>query len=219
VPARAAAACAEPLLVVEHVQRHYPGPRQGSGAARPSTAVRGVSFTLHRGESLGLVGESGCGKSTLTRAILGLDPVQGGDIRLFGTSIVPQMPAPPGRAYRSCSRTPTAAFDPRWRVDRIIAEPFHLLPDPPRGEDRRARVADALRAVHLSPDDMDKYPHEFSGGQRQRIAIARALITRPKILILDEAVSALDVSVRARILDLLAELQAAIGPLLSLHLA
>ncbi|PWK60846.1 ABC transporter ATP-binding protein [Roseicyclus mahoneyensis] len=211
VPARSPLHVPEPLLEVERVHRHYPGPRQGLRRGPQIEAVRGVSFTLHRGESLGLVGESGCGKSTLTRAILGLDPVQSGDIRIFGRSIVPHMPAGLRAGIQVVFQDPYGSFDPRWRVDRIISEPFHLLSDPPRGENRRARVADALTAVHLSPDDMDKYPHEFSGGQRQRIAIARALITRPKIIVLDEAVSALDVSVRARILDLLAELQAELG--------
>jgi peptide/nickel transport system ATP-binding protein len=210
-PDRHALGAPEPLLAVENVLRTYPGPRRGFRRGPPVEAVKGVSFELRKGESLGLVGESGCGKSTLTRAILGLDPIQGGDIRLFGRSIVPVM-APALRAgIQVVFQDPYGSFNPRWRVDRLVAEPFHLLPDAPRGEDRRARVADALRAVRLSPDDMDKYPHEFSGGQRQRIAIARALITRPRILVLDEAVSALDVSVRARILDLLAELQGEFG--------
>jgi peptide/nickel transport system ATP-binding protein len=106
---------------------------------------------------------------------------------------------------------PYGSFNPRWRVERLVAEPFHLLDAPPRGSERRDRVAEALAAVHLPVDAIDKYPHEFSGGQRQRIAIARALITRPRIIVLDEAVSALDVSVRARILDLLAELQDGYG--------
>jgi peptide/nickel transport system ATP-binding protein len=210
-PSRHAQPAPEPLLEVENVLRSYPGPRQGFRRAPPVAAVRGVSFTLNKGESLGLVGESGCGKSTLTRAILGLDPVQGGDIRLFGKSIVPQMPQSLRAGIQVVFQDPYGSFNPRWRVERLVAEPFHLLPDAPRGADRRARVAEALGAVHLSPEDMDKYPHEFSGGQRQRIAIARALITRPRILVLDEAVSALDVSVRARILDLLAELQGAFG--------
>jgi peptide/nickel transport system ATP-binding protein len=210
-PDRHAQPAPEPLLAVENVVRSYPGPRRGFHRGPPVAAVREVSFTLNKGESLGLVGESGCGKSTLTRAILGLDPVQGGDIRLFGQSIVPQMPQALRAGIQVVFQDPYGSFNPRWRVERLVAEPFHLLPDPPRGADRRARVAEALRAVRLLPDDMKKYPHEFSGGQRQRIAIARALITRPKILVLDEAVSALDVSVRARILDLLAELQGAFG--------
>ncbi|MBF9058365.1 dipeptide ABC transporter ATP-binding protein [Rhodobacterales bacterium HKCCSP123] len=210
-PERTAIGALQPLLAVETVVRSYPGQRQGFRRGPPVEAVKGVSFELHKGESLGLVGESGCGKSTLTRAILGLDPVQGGDIRLFGRSIVPVMPPDLRPGIQVVFQDPYGSFNPRWRVDRLVAEPFHLLPDAPTGDDRRARVAEALRAVHLSPDDMAKYPHEFSGGQRQRIAIARALITRPRILVLDEAVSALDVSVRARILDLLAELQGEFG--------
>lgn len=210
-PDRAAEPKPDPLLQVRDVIRTYPGRREGFRRGPPITAVNGVSFDLHEGESLGLVGESGCGKSTLTRAILGLDAVQGGDIRLFGQSIVPKMPRALRAGIQVVFQDPYGSFNPRWRVDRLIAEPFHLLDTPPTGSERRDRVAEALTAVHLSPDDMDKYPHEFSGGQRQRIAIARALITRPRIIVLDEAVSALDVSVRARILDLLADLQDEFG--------
>ena len=106
---------------------------------------------------------------------------------------------------------PYGSFNPRHRVARLVAEPFHLLDDPPRGQGRRDAVATALRDVGLEPADAEKYIHEFSGGQRQRIAIARALIIRPKLIILDEAVSALDVQVRAQILDLLADLMARYG--------
>ncbi|MFW5881536.1 MAG: ABC transporter ATP-binding protein [Roseicyclus sp.] len=207
VPERARTPRGPRLLEVERVTRTYPGRRTGLRRGPPIEAVSDVSFHLAEGESLGLVGESGSGKSTLGRAILGLDPVQGGDIRLFGTSIVPRMPRALRPGIQVVFQDPYGSFNPRWRVERLVAEPFHLLPAPPGGAERRERVAEALRAVHLSPDDMTKFPHEFSGGQRQRIAIARAVITRPRIVVLDEAVSALDVSVRARILDLLAELQ------------
>jgi peptide/nickel transport system ATP-binding protein len=171
-------------------------------------AVDGVSFALRRGECLGLVGESGCGKSTLSRALLGLEEVQAGAIRLMGR--------PGGMAMTRADRArlsvvfqdPYGSFDPRWRVARLVAEPFHLTGRP---RDWRDRVAAALEEVGLGEADMEKYPHEFSGGQRQRIAIARALVTRPEVVILDEAVSALDVRVRAQVLGLLRDLQDRLG--------
>lgn len=196
------------ILWLEDVHRQYPGPRNGFTRGAPIKAVNGVSFALQRGESLGLVGESGCGKSTLTRAILGLDPVTSGTITLNDHSVSTHMPRALRADVQVVFQDPYGSFNPRWRVDRIITEPFHLLDTPPP---RDAAIAQALEAVRLSPDDAQKYPHEFSGGQRQRIAIARALITRPKLLVLDEAVSALDVSVRAQILDLLADLQMEFG--------
>ncbi len=207
-PERAAQTGDAAILTVEDAHRHYPGPRRGFTRTDPIRAVNGVSFTLKRGESLGLVGESGCGKSTLTRAILGLDPLTSGSITLNGQPISPTMPRARRADMQVVFQDPYGSFNPRWRVDRILTEPFHLLDTPPP---RDAAITEALKAVHLHPDDAHKYPHEFSGGQRQRIAIARALITRPKLLVLDEAVSALDVSVRARILDLLADLQRQFG--------
>ncbi len=207
VPARRPHRGEEPILEVREAVRSYPRPRQGLfHRPRPLVAVDRVSFTLHRGENLGLVGESGCGKSTLTRAILGLEPLQGGEIRLFGQPMGPDFPPRLRAGVQVVFQDPYGSFNPRWKVARLVAEPFHLLPDCPA--DRRDRVAEALTSVGLQPSDMDKYIHEFSGGQRQRIAIARALILRPKLIVLDEAVSALDVSIRAQILDLLADLSA-----------
>jgi peptide/nickel transport system ATP-binding protein len=210
-PDRSETTTPTPLLSLRDVHRYYPGERQGFRRGPPVQAVRGVSFDLFTGESLGLVGESGCGKSTLTRAILGLEPVQEGQIQLIGRPVTPAMPRAERANMQIVFQDPYGSFNPRWRVEHLVAEPFHLLDRRPEGAERRARVAEALTAVRLSPDDMEKYPHEFSGGQRQRIAIARALITRPKLLVLDEAVSALDVSVRASILDLLADLQGELG--------
>ncbi len=203
-----------PLLKVENLVCDYPGPRRGLfGRAPAFRAVRNVSFTLHAGESLGLVGESGCGKSTLTRAILGLDEVQGGRITLDGEEIHADAHMP--RALRAKMQVvfqdPYGSFNPRHRVARLITEPYHLLADAPHGLARAAAVAQALEAVGLHASDATRFIHEFSGGQRQRIAIARALIIRPKLIVLDEAVSALDVQVRAQILDLLADLSIRLG--------
>ncbi|MBC6437984.1 MAG: ABC transporter ATP-binding protein [Rhodobacteraceae bacterium] len=207
-PERQNHAAPEPLLQLSKVVRLYPGRRQGFfRRGTPLRAVDGVSFDLHYGESLGLVGESGCGKSTLARAILGLEPIQGGRITAFGKPVSPQLPNALRARIQVVFQDPYGSFNPRWRVEHLVAEPLHLMANPPVGRARRDHVAEALKAVHLTPKDMDKYPHEFSGGQRQRIAIARALMTHPDIIVLDEAVSALDVSVRARILDLLATLQ------------
>jgi peptide/nickel transport system ATP-binding protein len=206
VPAKLPGPRSAPLLQVEGAVRDYRLPH-GAGRLR---AVDHVSLTVHRGESVGLVGESGCGKSTLTRAILGLDALQGGTIRLSGEQVQAGHTMP--RALRARMQVvfqdPFGSFDPRWRVERLVAEPFHLTGRP---ADWRNRVGIALQEVGLSPGDGRKYIHEFSGGQRQRIAIARALIIRPDLIVLDEAVSALDVRVRAQVLDLLAELRASHG--------
>jgi peptide/nickel transport system ATP-binding protein len=208
-PARIAAATADPpLLQVEHVVREYPaGTRLPFGAARTLRAVDDVSFVIRRGENVALVGESGSGKSTLARVVLALDVPASGRVLVNGVDFL----AARGSALRDLRRGVQAVFqdpygslDPRTKVWRLVAEPLVLDPAKPTAVERRHRVDEALVAVGLAPRDGDKYAHEFSGGERQRLAIARAVITRPALVVLDEPVSALDVSIRAQVLDLLA---------------
>ena len=195
-----------PLLAVRHVMRDYPTKRLSLFGSRPTfRALDDVSLTINRGERVGLVGESGCGKSTLTRAILGLEPVQGGQITLDGAPVLHGELAL-RRKMQVVFQDPYGSFNPRHRVDRLITEPFHLLDNPPKGAARDQAIAKALADVGLPSDAADRYIHEFSGGQRQRLAIARALIVEPDLIIFDEAVSALDVSVRAQVLDLIADI-------------
>jgi len=216
VPARAApgAEAAPPLLTVKSVSRDYILPRTTIfGATKMFRAVNNVSFTINRGESLGLVGESGCGKSTLTRAILGLEDVQAGEILVDGDPVFAghSVNIAVRRKMQVVFQDPYGSFNPRHKVARLVGEPFHLLESPPTGQKRHDAIADALESVGLATSDEQKYIHEFSGGQRQRIAIARALVIKPALIILDEAVSALDVSIRAQILDLLAALSDRFG--------
>ncbi|HZT56221.1 MAG TPA: ATP-binding cassette domain-containing protein, partial [Burkholderiaceae bacterium] len=173
-------------------------------------ALRGVSFTLRAGRSLGVVGESGSGKSTLARLVMALEAPTEGRVALLGRdlhTLAPSALRAARRDFQMVFQDPYGSLDPHQRVGRIVAEPLV-------GGDAaatRRRVAEALDAVGLRATDADKYPHEFSGGQRQRIAIARALITRPQLIVADEPVSALDVSVQAQVLNLLAELQQQFG--------
>lgn len=197
------------LLSVKQLVCEYPMPRKSLFAAPGSfRAVDQVSFDIYEGESVGLVGESGCGKSTLTRALLGLMPLHSGMIDVAGESVSSMQRV--SRAARQLMQVvfqdPYGSFNPRHKVHRLVSEPLHVLEARPTRSEVTQRIDEVLISVGMHPEDRDKYIHEFSGGQRQRIAIARALIIGPKIVILDEAVSALDVSVRAQVLALLDQL-------------
>jgi peptide/nickel transport system ATP-binding protein len=201
---------AAPVLEVRGLIREYRRTRRSLWHAGTAfRAVDDVSLNLRAGENVGLVGESGSGKSSLLRAILALDRLQGGEVRLLGEPFSTATGKRLKRLRRSIQavfQDPSGSFDPEWSVERLICEPFYLMDSPPSAADRRRRVAAVLDQVGLAAADGLRYPHEFSGGQRQRIAIARALITEPAVIAFDEAVSALDVLVRAQILELLGEL-------------
>jgi peptide/nickel transport system ATP-binding protein len=202
---------AAPLLALHDVTCRYTLPRESLLAPAPAVdALQGVSLALRAGRSLGVVGESGSGKSTLARLAMALEPPTSGRVEFMGRDLN-RLHAAELRAarrdFQMVFQDPYGSLDPRQRVGRIVAEPLALDGDAARGQ----AVAEALDAVGLRASDAQKYPHEFSGGQRQRIAIARALITKPKLIVADEPVSALDVSVQAQVLNLLIDLQEQFG--------
>ncbi|GAB4172472.1 MAG: ATP-binding cassette domain-containing protein [Thalassobaculales bacterium] len=200
-----------PVLETAALTRHYRLPRQRLFQPPEHVyALNGVSLTVVRGRNLGVVGESGCGKSTLARVAVGLDRPTGGAVKLLGQDPYTL----PREALRRLRRhvqmvfqDPYGSLDPRRSVGWSVAEPLGGMAP----AERRQRAAETLAEVGLRPGDLDKYPHEFSGGQRQRIAVARALVTRPDLIVADEPVSSLDVSVQAQILNLLHDLSARHG--------
>ena len=202
------------LLVVDQVKRTYALPRETLWGKPPLVhALQGVSFTLAAGRSLGIVGESGSGKSTLARLVMALEAPSSGRVSILGRD----MAALDAGALRSARRDfqmvfqdPYGSLDPRQTVQHIVTEPLQAQGTGSAAE-RRRQALDVLASVGLRASDLDKYPHEFSGGQRQRIAIARALITRPRLIVADEPVSALDVSVQAQVLNLMQDLQQQFG--------
>jgi peptide/nickel transport system ATP-binding protein len=199
-----------PLLTVEGLGKTYRLPRQSLLHAAPQVqALDGVSFSLTAGRSLGVVGESGSGKSTLARLVMALEAPSTGRVLLNGQDLH-ALPASALRAARvqmqMVFQDPYSSLDPRRTVLQTVAEPLAVLLGA-GPQEQQTRAIEALEAVGLQADDLAKYPHEFSGGQRQRIAIARALITRPQLIVADEPVSALDVSVQAQVLNLMQDLQ------------
>ena len=207
---RADSAPAETLIRARALRREYLGPRKEPFARRPRTvALEDVDLDVTAGRALGIIGESGSGKSTLIRLLLALDRPTAGTVTIDGRAVDASAPA---RALHWLRREtglvfqdPYASLDPRQTVGRIVSEPLRALGI---AGDHRARVAEVLARVGLDPAMADRYPHEFSGGQRQRVALARAIAHRPRILVGDEPMSALDVTVRAQILELLRELSA-----------
>ncbi len=199
-----------PILELEGVVKHFPV--RGGVLGRAVAIVRavdGVSLTVQRGETLGLVGESGCGKSTLARTIVRLHEPDAGTLRFLGkdiTHVAQRELRPMRREMQMIFQDPYASLNPRMTVGQIVGEAFaiHRLF---RGSEREQKVAQILGRVGLRPEMIDRYPHEFSGGQRQRVGIARALAVRPSLIVADEPISALDVSIQAQILNLLAELK------------
>ena len=199
-----------PLLKVKNLIKEFP---QGGGLfAKPKTWIRAVddvSFALSRGETFGLVGESGCGKTTLGRLILRLVEPTSGDVKFDGQHIL-TLNAKEMRSLRHrmqiIFQDPYASLDPRMKVDAIVTEPLGAIQNLAKSERKRV-AAELVEKVGLRAGDLDKYPHEFSGGQRQRISIARALCVRPELIVADEPVSALDVSIQAQVINLMADLK------------
>lgn len=192
------------LLVAENLVRHFP-----TGKGQIVHAVNDVSLAIAPGETLALVGESGCGKSTLGRMVMGLDRPDKGSVRLLGQDLARMGRRDLHAARRSVQmifQDPSASLDPRWSAEAIVREPLdnYRIGTP---AERRDRVLYLLEKVGLRPDQAKRFPHELSGGQRQRLGIARALATQPRLIVADEPVSALDVSIRAQVINLLCDLR------------
>jgi oligopeptide transport system ATP-binding protein len=210
------AAPGEPIISVNNLAKHFPITRgilfrKQIGSVR---AVDGVSFDLRRGETLGVVGESGCGKSTLAKLLMHLETPTTGRVTFEGQDIFKMSGARLRRLRRSVQmvmQDPYTSLNPRMTVGDIVGEPFEIHREVAPRRDRRRRVRELLDLVGLNPEHINRYPHQFSGGQRQRIGIARALALHPAVIVCDEPVSALDVSIQAQVVNLLKRLQRELG--------
>jgi oligopeptide transport system ATP-binding protein len=205
---------ADVVLEARGLVKHFPLTRSAGGRGGAIRAVDGVDLQLRRGETLGVVGESGCGKSTLAKLLVGLEKPTAGSIAVRGQDLVRLRGSALRRARRNIQmvlQDPYTSLNPRMTVGDIVGEPFEIHSEvvPKRGRERA--VLDLLDTVGLNPDHLNRYPHQFSGGQRQRIGIARALALKPEIIVCDEPVSALDVSIQAQVINLLARLQRDFG--------
>ncbi len=200
----------EPLLALDNLAVHFKVGNALAGGVHTLKAVDGVTLDVRPGECLGLVGESGCGKSTLALAIMGLIAPTSGRITLDGRDLTQRERLETARTVQMVFQDPYASLNPRQTVRRTLADPLRIHGVTNKTEVEN-RVVDMMAKVGLRPEHADRYPHEFSGGQRQRIGIARALILKPKLVICDEPVSALDVSIRAQIINLLLELKDELG--------
>ena len=200
-----------PILSVKNLRVHFPVTRGGLfGATRPLKAVDGVSFDMYAGETLGIVGESGSGKSTIGRAVLQLIKSTSGRVVWLGTDLAGKTRTqmkPYRRQMQIVFQDPLASLNPRMTAGDIIAEPLDTFEPGLPADERKRPVQEIMEKVGLLPQMINRYPHEFSGGQNQRIGIARAMILKPKLIVADEPVSSLDVSIRAQIINLLADLQ------------
>ena len=200
-----------PMVEAIGLTRHYTLPRESLMTPPQRVyALNQVSLTVQTGRSLGIVGESGCGKSTLARCVMALEPLTAGTLRILGKdphAMRPWTLRRHRRNFQMVFQDPFGSLDPRHTVARIVSEPLEVAEKWLKPDDRQGRVREVLESVGLKEADMSKFPHEFSGGQRQRIAIARALVTRPALIVADEPVSSLDVSVQAQVLNLLQDLQ------------
>ncbi|MGJ8557618.1 MAG: ABC transporter ATP-binding protein [Sulfitobacter geojensis] len=197
----------EPVMTATALERHYDVSGGFLRASKTLKAVGGVEFALYPGKTLAVVGESGCGKSTLARMVTMIEEPTAGTLTLDGKPVVPEDWASLRKSVQIVFQDPYGSLNPRQRIGTILEEPLKInRPDMSR-EERTAKAREMLGLVGLRPEHFDRYPHMFSGGQRQRIAIARALMLDPKVLVLDEPVSALDLSIQSSVLNLLVDLQ------------